>query len=77
MRYEICMSGVAGLAWLSLRVINLIAISFDWRWTRTPLAGSDQHERSAVPELIILGDVQADHTATLQPNNTTRGKLNI
>jgi len=42
------------------------------RWTRTPLAGSDQHERSAVPELIILGDVQADHTATLQLNNTTR-----
>ena len=59
---------------------NLIAISFDCRsWT--PVADSNQEESSgsAGREVIILEDVQGDHTATLQLNNAraAQGNLNI
>ena len=57
---------------LLLRVSNLIAIWHDCRWRPTHHEGGGPS-----PELIILEDVQGDHTTTLQLNNTQQGKSRI
>merc|ERR1712062_852266 len=41
--------------------------------SRIPLAESEQHGSSAETELIILRDVQGDHTTTLHLNNNQHG----
>ena len=62
---------------LSLQVSNLIAISPDCSRTGRALGEFHQGGSSAEPELIILEDVQGDHTTTLQLNNTQQGKSRI